>query len=223
VERKSYAERSAIAQVLYNNLIVALESATGKASVEQQPGNEIKRMKVESGTAVPTSYSSTSSIDEYAILDPSFAKGKEITHLPGAIVSRILMGGLVNALAGKTGGVVDVMTCKPILPEGKDAPIPTAKDQTLTQLRDMFVTRLHRAISARLEIDKLNSIPTRIVEMLCPEITMTEIAGIRQRIYDTVVLGRGTHSSSAAAALEGEEDLAVAARVDVHEVSCAKQ
>jgi len=216
-EWKSYTERSNIAKILFNNLIRALDSATGTTSVEQQPGNDTKRMKVESGAAVPTSYSKSSSGDEYSILDPSFAKGKEITHLPGAIVSRILMGGLVNALAGKIGGVVDAISCKPLLPEGKDAPIPTANGQTLTQLREMFVTRLHGAISARLEIDKLNSIPTRIVEMLCPEITMTEIAGIRQRIYDTVVLGRGTHSSSAAAALEGEEDLAVAARVDVHE------
>jgi len=46
---------------------------------------------------------------------------------------------------------------------------------------------------------------------------MGEITSIRQRIYDTVVLGRGTNSSSAAAALEGEENLAVAARVDVRE------
>ena len=48
---------------------------------------------------------------------------------------------------------------------------------------------------------------------------MVEIIGIRQRIYDTVVLGRGTNSSSAAAALEGEEELPVAARKDVNEVS----
>ena len=132
------------------------------------------------------------------------------------------MGGLINALAGQIGGIVDVMTCMPLLPEKKDAPIPTANGQTLTQLRDMLVTRLHSAILACLEIDKLNSIPTRIVEMLCPEITMAEIAGIRQRIYDTVVLCRGTHSSSAAAALEGEEDLAVLARVDKNEVSCVR-
>ena len=202
-------------------MIRALESASGK-TVEEQSENDTKRMKVESGDAVPTSPSKLlPSRDEYVILDPSFAKGKGITHVPGAIVSRILVGGLINAMAGQIGGIVDVMSCKPTLSKTEDMPILSANGLTLSQLRFTFVTRLHAAISARLGIDKLNSIPTRIVEMLCPEITMSEIAGIRQRIYDTVVLGRGTNSSYHAAALE-EEEVPLTSPIHVHEVSCVR-
>ena len=47
---------------------------------------------------------------------------------------------------------------------------------------------------------------------------MVEIASIRKRIYDTVMLGRGTNASVNAAALEGTEDLPVAAKVALHDV-----
>jgi hypothetical protein len=71
-----------------------------------------------------------------------------------------------------------------------------------------------RAISARLEMDMMESTPYRIAEMLSPESSPAEIAAIRKRIVDTVLLGKGTHSSAAAAALENTDDLPVAAKVD---------
>ena len=215
-EWKSYTERCATANVLFNNMVSALESASGKAEEVQQSENDAKRMKIDPSASAHTLPSiSPLTKDEYVILDPSFAKGNGITHVPGAIMSRILIGGLINAMAGQAGGIVDVITCKPTLPQTEDAPIPSANGLTLSQLRSTYAARLHAAISARLGIDKLNSIPTRIVGMLCPEITMTEISGIRQRIYDTVVLGRGTNSSSNAAALE-EKEVALTSPIHVH-------
>ena len=60
--------------------------------------------------------------------------------------------------------------------------------------------------------------PSRIVQMLCPELSYSDVNAIRRRVYDTVVLGYGTNSSAAMAALEGGDDVPVAARVGVHDI-----
>lgn len=68
-------------------------------------------------------------------------------------------------------------------------------------------------------MDVMATTPRRIADLLCPEITDSELRSIRRRVYDTVVLGMGTHSSAAAAALEEEsKEVPVAARVAKHEV-----
>ena len=99
----------------------------------------------------------------------------------------------------------------------EDTPTSTAENLTVAQLR-LRAKSLHRAVLARLEIDMLDATPGRIAEMLCPETSLNEVNAIRRRIYDTVVLGRGTHSSASAAALDGGENLPVAARSGVHDV-----
>jgi hypothetical protein len=53
--------------------------------------------------------------DVYNILDPSFSKqNNTVSEGEGAILSRLTLGGLVNALAGVNGGVVDTVTCVPL-------------------------------------------------------------------------------------------------------------
>ena len=215
-ELANFHNQRAVAEVLFSNLIIALSSAANakESSNCQEEEEEVhepnaKRVKVDT------------SRDAYHILDPSIAQGKDISYLPGGIVSRLTLGGLINGLAGHLGGIVDVCTGIPMVPEllkDKNTTIPTAAHQSLHQLENIFAKALHHSIHARLEMDVLNSTPSRIVEMLCPEVNMQDIHAIRKRIYDTVILGRGTHSSAAASSLEGSEDLPYAAKVGVSDL-----
>ena len=69
------------------------------------------------------------------------------------------------------------------------------------------------------EMDILATTPRRIADLLCPEISDSELKSIRRRVYDTVVLGLGTNSSAHAASLEDEsKETPVAARQVAHEV-----
>ena len=201
-----------VGHTLLQNIVQALLSAsvpdTSPSSSSEPPS--AKRMKIEPGTK-------TSKRDEYNVLDSSFASGKDIVHVPGAILTRISLGGMINAMAGVVNGVVNVNTSEALNPTQEDALIPTAQNHNISQLKT-FATALTRSIKARLEMDMMDSTPARIVEMLCPEVTPDEMRSIRRRIYDTVVLGKGTNSSANAAALERDEDLPVAARVSMHDI-----
>ena len=113
--------------------------------------------------------------DAYRVLDPSFARSggdgpSGSSELPpGAILSRVTLGGLVNGLAGAGGGVVDTLTCIPLgdmttdgggdhVVDGAarkeermrrmEGAVPTAGNMTLREL--MHLARgLHRSIAAR--------------------------------------------------------------------------
>lgn len=150
----------------------------------------------------------------------------------GAILSRLTLGGLTNGLSGAVGGVVDTLTCVSLSDltgnNGKvgggggggsseddiakmkeerkrhlDKTIPTSYNISVRQLIQL-AKGLHRSISARTEMDILATTPRRIADLLCPEISDMELRSIRSRVYDTVVLGLGTHSSTNAASLEDE-------------------
>ncbi len=159
--------------------------------------------------------------DAYNILDPSFSKGADVVHVPGAIIARLTIGGLINALAGQYGGVVDTTSTRPLdgsdIASKKDTLIATAQKATMGMINAKAMGLSH-VISARLEIDMMQSTPKRIVEMLCPELTVSEILGVRRRIYDTVILGKGTNASANAEALENKDDLPVAARTGMHDI-----
>lgn len=78
--------------------------------------------------------------------------------------------------------------------------------------------KFHSSVQSKVELDMVATTPSRIVQMLCPELSFSEVNAIRRRVYDTVVLGYGTNSSAAMAALEGGDDVPVAARVGVHDI-----
>ena len=220
-EQKAYNEKTAIVNQLLINLLNAIKAASSKSTpdstdtpTDQPPA---KRMKKNNDNATDKSENGTT--DTFQILDPSFAKGKDIVHLPGAIISRLAIGGLINALAGVPGGIVDPLYAKLIHSNYDETkPIPTAANISLKTLRNEYTRSLHRALSARLEMDMMNSTPSRIAEMLCPEVTLADVNNIRKRIYETVILGKGTNASDRAAGLEGTEDLPVAARVGMHDI-----
>ena len=69
------------------------------------------------------------------------AKGEDVVHTPGAILTRLTVGGITNALAGVEGGIVDVTTCRLLAPkaegggaESKDAKKKAAADATSPEI-----------------------------------------------------------------------------------------
>ena len=68
-------------------------------------------------------------------------------------------------------------------------------------------------------MDVMATTPRRIADLFCPELSLSELNTIRQRIHTTVVLGMGTNSSAHAAALEDEEkEVPVAQRATMSSV-----
>jgi hypothetical protein len=224
-----------------------LKNDDGSSSHDHDLYHPNKRMKMEipssnnstgtSATAVvPAASTTTNSLsshqrDKYNILDPSFAQGDHILHQPGTILARLTIGGWINALSGRISGLVNVQTAK-LLDSSMthdatislDSEVDSGSSNKITvgEIRKKAMGLSH-VTSARLEVDMMQSTPQRIVEMLCPEVTTGEIVGIRKRIYDTVILGRGTNASANAAALESVEGLPVAARVGMHDIDKFKR
>mmetsp|Transcript_51946 Transcript_51946/g.62460 ORF Transcript_51946/g.62460 Transcript_51946/m.62460 type:complete len:738 (+) Transcript_51946:59-2272(+) len=141
--------------------------------------------------------------DLYKVLDSSFARGTDVVHKAGSMLSRMLLGGIINGISGKEGGVVEPT----LRPDVSKLPAELVS----------WARTLKLALVAKLEMDMMESTMPRIVEILCPEVSMAEVNAIRKRVYDTVVLRRGTGSSEVANSLESE-DLPVAARNSVHDI-----
>jgi transcription initiation factor TFIIIB Brf1 subunit/transcription initiation factor TFIIB len=225
-EQEEYIQNTKIGSILLSNLCNALTSAASDSTkhsnisiVTEDSMPATKRIKTEYGSVTPDVDASTdaqNSSDAYHIMDTSFSKGNDITYIPGAILARLSIGGLINALAGQMGGIVNVNTAQPLDNLDKNAFIPTAGDANFTFLQNKALLLSH-IISARLQVDMMESTPDRIRDMLCPEVTMEDIYRIRKRIYETVLLGKGTGGSDRAASWE-RDDLPVAARAALHDI-----
>ncbi len=172
VTNEEYHEKVKIGNILLDNLTKSLSCASNRDT----PGSPSKKkQKTNNGEA-----NSSGVGDIYNILDPSFAKTTENSSdlLPGAILSRMTLGGLVNALCGVEGGLVDTTTCIPLedlkkdsiskgtnieasLPSGGEvkknkekrsngieAVVETAGKLTLKQVVQM-ARGLHRSVAAR--------------------------------------------------------------------------
>ena len=142
-------------------------------------------------------------------------------------------------LCSVEGGIVDVTTCRLLAPKedggdgtesskdkkkaaadgkgGADPILPSAADLPRSQVLRL-ARKFHSSVQSKVELDMVATTPSRIVQMLCPELSYSDVNAIRRRVYDTVVLGYGTNSSAAMAALEGGDDVPVAARVGVHDI-----
>ena len=100
---KRYQSRMATGNLLLKNLLQSLMMASDTSKNE----TAAKKIKLDP--------SSSSKGDVYNILDPSFSKqNNTVSEGEGAILSRLTLGGMVNALAGVEGGVVDTVTCVPL-------------------------------------------------------------------------------------------------------------
>jgi hypothetical protein len=123
-------------ELLVKNLLTALSSASSfdnihnDASLSSDDAN--KRQKIyhnNCNNATNNNGAGGGDGDRYGILDPSFAiksscnndnnknnnKNLNTSELsPGAILSRITLGGLVNGMSGVHGGCVDTLSCIPL-------------------------------------------------------------------------------------------------------------
>jgi hypothetical protein len=117
-------------------------------------------------------------------------EAQELKTNRGGKLSQLGQSGILNGLAGVQGGLVDTRQCDP--KEGVDpkAPIPTATNVILPELK-LFATQFHKAVQTRIQADVLVTTPIRIQQMLAPNMQSSEFKAIRRRIYDTVILGKG--------------------------------
>ena len=112
----------------------------------------------------------------------------------GVKLSEIGVAGMINGMAAISGdGLVDkhLKLVQQQAGGGTAGEIQTtAGPVTLAQLRD-WSELLHQATQSRLEKDVLDSTPQRIADMLAPDLSPAEFRGVRRRVYDTVILGKG--------------------------------
>lgn len=117
-----FSRQRLVGNTLLSNLTRALDAASSSSRASSADDGvdgerNTKRIKIENEEATPEKMG-----DMYQILDPSFAKQSDsgggchnTTELStGSILSRISLGGLVNALSGVQGGVVDTLNCIPL-------------------------------------------------------------------------------------------------------------
>lgn len=211
------------ANILLNNLCLALQSA----SIEQKSNdnfhnahddhhNTYKKQKTTNGSSNKINIKNRNR-DKYNILDSSFSQGADIVHVPGTMLSRLTIGGYINSLAGQIGGVADVAASEPILLSPSEnsitetTPIPTASNLTFKDIQTK-ATNLSHNIQAQLEMDMLESTPSRIINLLCPELSLSQVASIRNRVVETVIHGRGTNASNFLYSLEEDTDIPTMAK-----------
>ena len=112
---QEFAAKKALGELLVNNLMTALSSASSFGNNTNGGGNnndmsapDAKRQKIEHNST-----NNGGGGDKYNVLDPSFAQSNHKSNTselsPGAILSRITLGGLVNGMSSVEGGCVDTL------------------------------------------------------------------------------------------------------------------
>jgi TFIIB zinc-binding len=147
---------------------------------------------------------------------PSQVVGDDADDMPattGGKIAQLTLGGVVNAIVGVVGGVTHQTVPSLSAIKARHAELtangaalgPTTPPLDATALYEA-AARLHRACATRIQADVLRTTPLRIQDMLASDLSPQEFAGIRKRIVDTVVRGKGR-----ALLVEDEaDDLAVA-------------
>jgi len=196
----AYSEKVSIGKRLLQNLLEAVQTLM---SEQQSPTEDppTKRQKTEELPEIP---------DPHGIW---IGQTEEVPKCEGSVLVQLTIAGLVNALAGQAGGIVDA---KMMSTMERQTMIPTATT-TLGKLRN-FALAMHRAIQTRVEGDFLATTPSRIQTMLCPELSDQEFRSTRKRVYETVIEGRGRNLGG-----EDGDDTPVAARVAEHDIERDKK
>jgi len=138
--------------------------------------------------------------------------------LPGAILIKLQLGGIINAVSGIKGGVTEpyvtnLADCKRMW-----------KSEANEHFKNLqkwyeYANVLKAAVNARVAQDKIEEMPQQIVEMMCgSEINIGEVQNLRSRVYQTVVLNNGTHASARLRELEGGGNDIVLAKAATHKV-----
>jgi hypothetical protein len=136
---------------------------------------------------------------------------EDIPDKDGGKLSVLSIGGLLNGLTGQvicqTANINPKKLFKQAVTTGlANTMSATFGGATVLQLCDV-ASLLQNAIIEIVKEDVLRTTPARIQELLAPEMTNAEFAGVRKRIYDTVILGRGLHQGGEA---DNDNDLPTA-------------
>ena len=128
--QEQFATKMALGELLVRNLMTALSSASTFGNSGGGVAPEAKRQKIDHNT---TNNNCGGGGDKFKVLDPSFAQSNNNKNStttknsnntselsPGAILSRITLGGLVNGMSGVEGGCVDTLSCIPLSDLQKD-------------------------------------------------------------------------------------------------------
>lgn len=171
--------------------------------------------------SAPSSSNNKNSTDPPPIHDPFrvwVGQNEEPPIREGAVLVQLTTAGLVNALAGQPGGIVDskmvsaLKLTSTIGGAGADGN-SNASTSTYGQVRELALA-LHRAVQTKTEADFLVTTPKRIQAMLCADLEPHEFRSIRRRIYETVVEGRGRHTNDH----DDLKDIPVASRIVEHDI-----
>ncbi len=147
----------------------------------------------------------------------------------GGKLAQLTVAGLMNAVSGVPGGIVEHY--KKIIPRQHTTPAADANNNnnnsnnnntvgatqlTFAQLHQVAMG-LSRAIETRVQQDVLVTTPIRIQQMLAPDLQPHEFRSIRRRIYDTVILGKGM-SQNHTQADEDELPVVASSSTNVHDI-----
>ena len=138
--------------------------------------------------------------------------------LPGSILVKLQLGGIINAVSAIKGGVTEPYVTN--LADCKRMWKVEANDH-LKKLQKWYeyANVLKAAVNARVGQDKIEEMPQQIVEMMCgTDVDIGEVQNLRSRVYQTVVLNNGTHASERLRELEGGGNDIVLAKASMHKI-----
>lgn len=139
---------------------------------------------------------------------------RELKTTFGGKLSQMTISGLINGMAGSMEGIVQSKKLQPV-PGVTINSITEANGASLSQLKQLAHI-LYQTVQTKIEADILATTPIRIKEMLAADLSMQEFKGIRKRIYDTVILGKGLSQQE-------EVDIPTAANTSVHAIEKFKK
>mmetsp|Transcript_7160 Transcript_7160/g.14078 ORF Transcript_7160/g.14078 Transcript_7160/m.14078 type:complete len:798 (-) Transcript_7160:63-2456(-) len=126
--------------------------------------------------------------DAYGVLSPHYAEKKRNNPntplVPGAVLSRSNLNSIVNAILCVEGGAID-FTDESIMKSSVEDTKTVTKAGVVIPRRAQEVARiLRKCLVNQVESDEIETTPDRIREMLCPELDMSQVQSLCQRIYD---------------------------------------
>ena len=197
--------KTAIGTKLLQNLMMTLKSLLAQQLPSQEVSSpQAKRVKTEYSDEAPLVH------DPYKIW---VGQNEEPPKKEGALLVQLTSAGLVNALAGHPGGIVDAKVLFVDPAHKLDSLIPSAGNISFKELRANAIA-LHRVVQTRLEADFLSTTPSRIIDMLAADLAPHEFSSVRRRVHETVIEGRGRNQGGH----DEADDLPVGSRIAEHDI-----
>ena len=192
---KKRPKRAMIVRTLHDPSHVWLQAwKTNQSDAAQAADSTTTGAAASDSMAVGSSSISSTTLDASSSVSSTMILTNDHDQIPttfGGKLSQLSIGGWMNAMAGMNGGCVHKTT--PLLHRSSTDPLLDG-GLSLHDLHKLALT-LHRATQTRIRADILRTTPHRIQQLLAAELTLSEFAAVRKRVYETVVLGKGLHAN----------------------------